>query len=299
MFLNSKRTLSYADFAAEENGKQEIEHEVDGTQVRITEEKTGRDDAVRVVQVLDDGRDDVVRAVQVEDDGTQVRKAQVQKTISDESEHEVEQNETPTLKLCQCETLELVLNSDSQNAREKCAECKKWEKKYHHLKMLYLKLANHHAEVDLKYHDLLKTKTSTVPLPSDGTVSSSDDVFSAREVNYLRCMPLEKKNDSTFVLHCLTYAYKDNVAVLKKKTLKGKSEVQQISENGCVEHVVPAKDPLTPKKVEQIRDLFIERISKCQLDPVSYGERIKDTYLNKIIASSIRNIVKKSKCQST
>lgn len=53
-----------------------------------------------------------------------------------------------------------------------------------------------------------------------------------------------------------------------------------MSEEGNVERIVQCKDPLTPKKVERIRDLFIERISKCQLNPVAYGERIKDTYLN-------------------
>lgn len=185
--------------------------------------------------------------------------------------------------------------SDSRNASKprECNECKNWAAKYKDLKMLYLKLTIRHAEVDLKFQDLTNTKTNTNQLVPDNAASSNDDVFTTREINYLQFMPLEKKADSTFVLRCLEYAYKDNMSVLNAKTLKGKSEVLQISEEGNVEHIVQCKDPLTPKKVERIRDLFIERISKCQLNPVAYGERIKDTYLNKLIASSIRNIVKK------
>lgn len=192
------------------------------------------------------------------------------------------------------ESCETEMGSQLPTLPNQCSVCKDWEVKYNDLKKLCLKLTIRNADMDLKYEDLLKAKTASIPL----RVSGDDQLpiggfFTQRELKYLECMSLEKKMDSTFVHHCLQFAYKGDQSALLHKTLKGKAEVRHISDEGEVEHVSEGKDPLTPTKVESIRSLFIERISKCQLDAVAYGERIKDTYLNKLIASGIRNISKK------
>ncbi|XP_037033295.1 uncharacterized protein LOC119072222 [Bradysia coprophila] len=149
--------------------------------------------------------------------------------------------------------------------------------------------------MDLKYDDLLKTKTCMRQLaPDDGaSASSTDDFFTSKELKFLEVLSLEKKTDSTFVRHCLEFIYKDHLAALSTKTLKGTAEKQHFSDEGVVERVTEGKDPLTPPKVARIRCLFVERISKAGVGPVEYGERIKDAYLNRLIAASIQNISKK------
>lgn len=65
-----------------------------------------------------------------------------------------------------------------------------------------------------------------------------------------------------------------------------------ISDDGDVAYL-PAKDPLNPQKVKRIRELFVERIKKCNLKPAANNVRMKDSYMNKLIASGITNIAKK------
>lgn len=112
----------------------------------------------------------------------------------------------------------------------------------------------------LKYEDLLKAKTTSITLSvSDDGALPTDGYFTQRELKYLECMSLQKKMDSTFVHHCLKFAYKDDSSVFLRKT-QGKTEVRHISDEGEVERIFEGKDPLTPTKVESIRSLFIERI---------------------------------------
>lgn len=56
-----------------------------------------------------------------------------------------------------------------------------------------------------------------------------------------------------------------------------------------------AKDPLTPEKVRRIKALFAGRISKCTIDSAHYTERMKDTYVNKLLAAGIKNLAQKFK----
>ncbi|XP_037046036.1 uncharacterized protein LOC119081338 [Bradysia coprophila] len=175
-----------------------------------------------------------------------------------------------------------------------CTGCKAWQQEYDNLQKLCLRLTIRNADMDLKFEDLLKVKSGkNQMLPDSSDTAATDDIFSARELKFLECMPLDKTSDSTFVHHCIQYAYKDNPLILVQRSLKGTAEVIHIAENGEIGEIIPGKDPMTPGKVEQIRNLFIQRVSKCQLDAVSYSERIKDAYLNRLIASGVRNIAKK------
>lgn len=181
----------------------------------------------------------------------------------------------------------------SKNSSE-CTGCKDWEQKYKDLKKVHLKLALRFSEVEMKQNDLLKEVTNTNRPCVDDTVVSSGDTFTQSEIKYLNNMPLEDAKDSTFILQCLEFAYKTNPMVLQNKTLKGKPEWLQITEEGDQIYYAE-KEPLTPEKVERIRELFHERMSKAQIGSVAYGERIKRTRVNRLIATGIKNIVKKQK----
>lgn len=184
---------------------------------------------------------------------------------------------------------------------------KEWEMKYKNLKKVYVQLTIRYSEQSLKFEHLLKSKTNAgnttdhttdhttghFPSPNTGIqVQSNDDIFTPRELIYLQCMSLDKSKDSTFIMKCLEFAYKNNLPILRFKTLKGKPESVQFDEGGEAENIA-GKDPLTPMKVNRIKDLFLERLSKCQIDPVVYGERVKDSNINKLFASGVKNISKK------
>lgn len=175
----------------------------------------------------------------------------------------------------------------------KCSQCVEWKVKYDELQKFSLKLTIHNANTDLKFADLLSTKTYENELLPDDVEKSSDGFFTARELKFLKCLPNERSSDSTFVRHCLEFIYKDNLSVFSNKTLFGTAEKKHFSDQGVVERVEGGKDPLTPPKVARIRSLFVGRISKANAGAVEYGERIKDSYLNRLIASSLQNICKK------
>lgn len=107
-------------------------------------------------------------------------------------------------------------------------------------------------------------------------------------------MELDKKSDCTFILNCLKYAYKSDRSVLKSKSLKGTAEKTDITPEGEEIHH-DGKSPLTPQKVDVIKGLFVDRISKCQIDSVEYKERMKDPYVNRLLAAGIKNLSKKFK----
>lgn len=100
--------------------------------------------------------------------------------------------------------------------------------------------------------------------------------------------------DSTFILEAVRYLYKEDLSVLLGKTLKGRPERTEFKDGGMVK-LNPSKDPLTPEKVKRIEQLFIDRVTKSNTKAVDHGERIKPTYINKLIASAISNITKKFK----
>lgn len=200
------------------------------------------------------------------------------------------------------------VEGQEHNSKTECTGCvqkaierDEWEVKYKQevekrkaLKKVYVNQTIRFSELDSKYNDLLKTATRTYHQSGLDDVAASSDIFTPNEVRYLQCMLLDQKQDCSFVLHCLKYAYKVDPTVLVSRTLKGTPEWTEITNTGERVHH-GAKDPVTPKKAERIKGLFIERISKCEIDSADYSERIKDSYVNKLIAAGIRNISKKYK----
>lgn len=189
----------------------------------------------------------------------------------------------------------------SDVAKVPCSECElnrkernEYEEKYKALKKQYYKLAVHHSELDLKHKDLKDVATAKTNENIIGTnaISAASDIFTPNELKYLQCMSLEKDSDSTFVLHCMKFAYKQQTSVLKNKSRCGTKGRIEFTEDGKEIHH-PAKEPLTPHKVDRIRGMFIDRISKCEINSVEYGVRMKPTYVNQHIASAIKNICNK------
>lgn len=191
----------------------------------------------------------------------------------------------------------------------KCGECVRkdlqiidWERKYHQeveqrkeLKKVYVNTTIRFSELYSKYNDLLKTvESSRDHTANDAVATAQDDIFTENEVKFLQCMALEKKIDCTFIHHCLKYAYKVDLSVLVLRTLKGTSEWTETTKEGeQINH--EAKLPLTPKKVERIKGLFIQRVSASRIDAAEYADRMKGAYVNKLLAAGIKNLSKKFK----
>ncbi|KAJ6647837.1 hypothetical protein Bhyg_03060 [Pseudolycoriella hygida] len=204
---------------------------------------------------------------------------------------------------------ELQVEPKCQDAKTvECDQCvrkdvdiEEWRQKYEdevlqrkELKKVDLNLTVRFSELHSKYEDLLKATTKIVAVdpPEDDSATPEDSIFTETEAKFLSCMALDKRHDCTFVLHCLKYAYKNDLSVLALKTLKGTAKSIEIMDDGeKIYH--KGKDPITPKKVDRIRGLFIERISKCKIDAADYSERMKETYLNKLFAAGIKNLSKK------
>lgn len=190
-------------------------------------------------------------------------------------------------------------STECEGCVKKAAERDEWEYKYKQevesrkeLKKVYMNLNIQFSELYMKHNDLLKTASNIKPKSFDDP-AACNDVFSSNEIKFLQFMPLDKKNDCSFILNALKYAYKSDTSVLVSKTLKGKSEWTEIKDGYEIHH--DAKTPLTPEKVERIKGLFIDRISNCEIHSADYGERIKDSYMNKLFAAGIKNISKKFK----
>lgn len=149
----------------------------------------------------------------------------------------------------------------------------------------------------MKHEELVLVSTGTVRPNTEAeesnvvspTLSMSDGIFTENEIKCLQCLPLDKKKDSTFILNCIQYAYKHNVACLTKKTLKGTRARYEVKEGDLVT-VKPGKDPLTPEKVARIKELFIDRVTKSKCMAGEYGERVKQTNINQLIANAVKNV---------
>lgn len=180
-------------------------------------------------------------------------------------------------------------NGECPNCVQKTIELEELRQKYDDQKKLLMKLSLRHTQVDLKYNDLLNATTGRERVVDDAAAVNGD-LFTVNELKFLCSMPLDQTKDSTFVHQCLKFVYKHNMAVLVNKTLMGTKESIEIEENGEQIHH-GGKGPLTPVKVDRIRELYIDRIAKCDIGAVAYGVRIGN--INKHFASAIKNIAKR------
>lgn len=153
-------------------------------------------------------------------------------------------------------------------------------------------MAAEFSELFLKCSSVVKTGSPEVPeVTEDGEI---DVIFSKEDIRILKGLPLDKRNDSTFILQCLKFSYKDDLTFLTNKSVNGTASVVEVSDEGKQETIL-GKDPLTPQKVARIRQLFIERLSACDVDAATFRARIKDSKVNHLMGTGINNICKKYK----
>ncbi len=201
----------------------------------------------------------------------------------------------------------VVSGSDDEvsgNAVKSCdASCELLRKKYKDLKKIHFQLCQRHCEISMKYDQLVETldtvrKAESTNAELSDLPSSTDDVFTPNQIRILESLPLEKKKDSTFILQCIEYAYKDKTSTLANKTLYGTLERKEFGDDGAVV-VRPAKDALTPEKVIRIEKLFVKRVTESKCLSAEFAERIKPTNINRLIASAIRNVSNKENPKQT
>lgn len=220
-------------------------------------------------------------------------------------------------KSSRCEACGRVDKSDG------CGECDKWQKKYESVKKSHIKLSVRYTELMMKYDEMVEVAKGTVRpnvnsvnetdepqissianriasqtfSTSDGAAQSlcqPDDIFIENEIKCLKCLPLDKNKDSTFILNCLQYAYKNDAASVAMKSLKGTRGRYEVSDSGDLVEVKAGKDPLTPEKVHRIKQLFMDRVTKSKCMTVEFGERVKEIYFNRLVASAVKNISNKT-----
>lgn len=103
--------------------------------------------------------------------------------------------------------------------------------------------------------------------------------FSTEELSFLRSFRTTKSDDSTFVATTMKYLYKQNLSVLKEKSVTGRST-----------KAGEKKEPITPEKYDVISNIFTERINLIMKDAIERNNRIKS--INKLIKDAIHNINK-------
>lgn len=182
------------------------------------------------------------------------------------------------------------------------APCQSLRKKYVDLKKSHFLLCHKHCELSMKFEELVATLNAIREAepsnaePSNAEVSgvppSTDDVFTYNQLMLLKSLPLEQTKDSNFILQCIEYAYKDNTSALMGKTLFGTRERKEFGDDGAVV-IRPAKEPLTPKKVKRIEELFVKRVTDSKCLSAEFAARIKTTNIHRLIASAIRNVCNK------
>lgn len=187
------------------------------------------------------------------------------------------------------------LSRDCSVCKQVQKECNEWRGKYKDMKKMFVELTVSYAELDLKYKHLSKSACGKNGALSEASTANenveSADIFTPAELKFLEYMPLDKTADSTFVLQCLKYLYKDDPKSLAEKTLFGTKDSIKFTNDGAEVHH-PGKQAVTPTKARRIKALFVERVVKCGMNSAEFKERIHEPYVHKLIASGIKNMSK-------
>lgn len=101
--------------------------------------------------------------------------------------------------------------------------------------------------------------------------------FAELELAELRSVGDSIRDDSTFVASSVKYLYKENLGVLKQKSLTGRT-----TKSG------QTKQPMTPQKYDTLSRIFIERINGITNDHIEKESRTK--CFNRLIKDAINNI---------
>lgn len=124
-------------------------------------------------------------------------------------------------------------------------------------------------------------------------VLAEGSIFSASELKSLSALSGVKKNDSTFLRKCVEMLYKDDLSVLKMKSVKG---VECKQENTAQIR----KFPISPEKMNAINEKFKQRITRSgdAIGIDEFSNRLSPANINQLLARAIYNINKKMSVKS-
>lgn len=107
------------------------------------------------------------------------------------------------------------------------------------------------------------------------------EFLSKPEICQLDSIGLSQDRDSPYIRSCITSLYKQDLSILKRKSLRGKPYVDRSSLERQENKI------LTPEKVRVIHELFTERVilSKENID-----KRIDISYINRKITNILSSL---------
>lgn len=146
------------------------------------------------------------------------------------------------------------------------------EEKLKHAKMLLKETARVNLEKDIKINFLeskMKERLNQEKLQFQNFENTSNE----DDLKKLRCIKLEPRFDSTFILNLLKMLYKSNLSKLKNKTVAGKAYMNKKAEQ------------VSPEKKHLMEAMFLERILKAEND--KHSVRLKK--FNVHLKNAIRN----------
>lgn len=153
------------------------------------------------------------------------------------------------------------------------AEIAKCMATYQEKKQQYQDALIDNLKKDLILHKILNRET-------ENNFDEFDDRFPTDTLNKLRSIDKTEKCDSSFILTALRGLYIHDLAALKNKTYSGISKTT-------------SKEPITPKKMEYLKEIFEKRLGYIQEDCVVNDERKKK--FPKHVKNAIESINKAKK----
>lgn len=94
-----------------------------------------------------------------------------------------------------------------------------------------------------------------------------EENFSPESLENLRLFDIGKKDDSKFILAAVRGLYSDDLKVLKKKTISGRSKSQP-------------KEKISPKKMEILKQLFKSRVGDDVAREMDLGKFVKSAIVS-------------------
>lgn len=163
---------------------------------------------------------------------------------------------------------------------------------------------NNTIKINLEKDFKIQRLEAEKKMPNDGSCTSNVEDSNLRYATYnqyftskeelieLRSIQDDVRFDATFVRTGLMCLYKNNLDILKGKSLHG-SEAKKIRrkmKNGETVTETLAKEPLSPKKVGVLKGMLLERVSAATTNELEIFERTKQAHVNQLIANALGNI---------
>lgn len=159
-------------------------------------------------------------------------------------------------------------------------EIKKNKRDYLATKKFYEKATQSLHVEQLKNEDLKKVMHNQHDNQNNIPFSNYSEHFTSSELKDLASINVGSRSDSTFILHCVNFLYKDNIGVLKDR-------------NATVSKATGRKKQITPSKKNLISRVFAERLETENLAPKVFVSRFE--HCNILLNNAISNINRRKK----